>query len=143
MRILYTFLFLFFYITLSASNYTFDEVELEEEFTTLTKIESQVFESNFNGETIDNLKTNSTFTVLNADPITLGETNEFYVDWNSFAWGFCCCPVGFFTVAVNNNSDSDMKTSYWIGAASCVSLFAIIGTVSISFNYKKYKISQK
>ena len=67
-----------------------------------------------------------------------GETNEFYVDWNSFAWGFCCCPVGFFTVAVNNNSDSDMKTSYWIGAASCVSLFAIIGTVSISFNYNCY-----
>ena len=37
------------------------------------------------------------------------------VDWGAFAWGFCCCPIGFFTVAVNPESDNYQKLSYWIG----------------------------
>jgi hypothetical protein len=37
------------------------------------------------------------------------------MDWGSFAWGFCCCPIGFFTVAISKEKDSAQKASYWIG----------------------------
>lgn len=41
-------------------------------------------------------------------------------EWGSFAWGFCCFPIGatigIFTVLLNDNKGSDHKTSYLIGA---------------------------
>ena len=37
------------------------------------------------------------------------------MDWGSFAWGFCCCPIGFFTVAISKEKDSAQKASFWIG----------------------------
>jgi hypothetical protein len=37
------------------------------------------------------------------------------MNWVSFAWGFCCWPVGFFLVILNNNESSDSKVSYLIG----------------------------
>lgn len=38
------------------------------------------------------------------------------MDWNSFICGFCCWPLGIFTVLLNDNKDSDQKTSYLVGA---------------------------
>lgn len=41
-------------------------------------------------------------------------------EWGSFAWGFCCFPIGaaigVFTVLLNDNKGSDHRTSYLIGA---------------------------
>ncbi|WKK85712.2 hypothetical protein [Marivirga arenosa] len=41
-------------------------------------------------------------------------------EWGSFAWGFCCFPIGaaigVFTVLLNDNKGSDHKISYFIGA---------------------------
>jgi hypothetical protein len=52
------------------------------------------------------------------------------MDWKSFAWGFCCCPVGFFVVVLNDDKDSDQKLSYWIGVAVNVVLSAISNGVA-------------
>ncbi len=54
------------------------------------------------------------------------------MDWGSFAWGFCCCPIGFFVVAINSNKDSDQKLSYWIGVGINVVLSAISSIATIS-----------
>lgn len=37
------------------------------------------------------------------------------MNWTSFAWGFCCWPVGFIIIILNNNHDNDSKVSYLIG----------------------------
>lgn len=44
------------------------------------------------------------------------------MDWGSFAWGFCCWPVGFFVVAINDAKTNDQKLSYWIGLGVSVVL---------------------
>jgi len=33
----------------------------------------------------------------------------------AFAWGLCCCPVGIFTIVMNDNKSKDEKTSFWFG----------------------------
>ncbi|MFY0685927.1 MAG: hypothetical protein JXQ90_02115 [Cyclobacteriaceae bacterium] len=48
------------------------------------------------------------------------------MDWASFAWGFFCCPIGFFVVAINKDKSSDQKTSFWIGAV----VSSVLGTIS-------------
>ena len=47
------------------------------------------------------------------------------MDWGSFAWGFCCCPIGFFVVAINDDKTQEQKTSYWIGVIAGVVLDVI------------------
>lgn len=47
------------------------------------------------------------------------------MDWGAFAWGFCCWPIGLFTVILNDNKDSDSKISYLIGVGTGVVLGAI------------------
>jgi hypothetical protein len=51
------------------------------------------------------------------------------MDWGSFAWGYCCAPVGFFVVAINDKKSSDQKLSYWIGLATATFL-GTIGTIT-------------
>lgn len=46
------------------------------------------------------------------------EMNISDVDWGSFAWGFCCWPVGVFTVLINDKKDQNSKNSFWAGIAS-------------------------
>jgi hypothetical protein len=46
------------------------------------------------------------------------------MDWGAFAWGFCCWPIGIFTVLLNNNKDSDSKISYFIGILTAVVISA-------------------
>ncbi len=48
------------------------------------------------------------------------------MDWGSFAWGFCCWPVGFFVVAINRDKSKEEKTSFWIGMA----VSTILGIIS-------------
>ena len=49
------------------------------------------------------------------------------MDWASFAWGFLCCPIGFFVVVTNKDKDSSQKKSFWIGTITSVILGAITG----------------
>ena len=49
------------------------------------------------------------------------------MDWASFAWGFCCWPVGFFVVVTNKDKDSNQKKSFWIGLGTSFVLSLISG----------------
>ena len=49
------------------------------------------------------------------------------MDWASFAWGFLCCPIGFFVIITNKDKDSSQKKSFWIGTITGVILGAITG----------------
>lgn len=40
------------------------------------------------------------------------------MDWSSFAWGFCCYPVGCLFIPFNKNKDDNQKMSYFYGNLS-------------------------
>jgi hypothetical protein len=39
------------------------------------------------------------------------------MNWKAFFWGFCCWPVGLFTVIFKSDSTREDKISFIIGAA--------------------------
>ena len=51
------------------------------------------------------------------------------ISWRSFAWGFCCFPVGIFTVILNDSKSNDDRISYFIGIGTIL----IIGGPSSLF----------
>jgi hypothetical protein len=115
--------------------YDFDEKALDAEFAELTAFEEKIIASDFSTEIVSEIKEKSFIELAASEPISVDQSNELYMDWGSFAWGFCCCPVGFFVVAVSNQADHDMKTSYWIGVGANVVLGAITGGVGVSAGY--------
>lgn len=54
------------------------------------------------------------------------------MDWAAFAWGFCCCPVGLFVVALNKDKEQEQKMSYWIGVGTNVVLSTISSIVRVA-----------
>ena len=97
-----------------------DEVALEEDFKDLNELETYVIEHE--SAPLSTLrKSNPTLlTDLNLSHLStsspLGTAFSLdEMDWASFAWGFCCCPIGFFVVAINGAKDDNSKISYWIG----------------------------
>ena len=108
-----------------ANEFEYDKNALSTEFSELDKISAYVEENNI---TYTQLSTNPEFkgvaltNVISVKPnLTFDE-----VDWGSFAWGFCCWPVGIFTVLINDNKDKNSKDSFWAG----VGTIAIAGSVS-------------
>ncbi|NOZ47683.1 MAG: hypothetical protein GXO79_13015 [Chlorobi bacterium] len=47
------------------------------------------------------------------------------VDWGSFAWGFCCWPVGCLIVPFNKNKDDNEKLSFFYGMLSFYTISTI------------------
>ncbi len=102
------------------SEFSYDKNELTTEFSQLDKIETYVEE------------TNISYTELSNSPVFEGNielTNAIAVkpnlkfedvDWGAFAWGFCCWPVGVFTVILKDDVDKNSKNSYFAGIASRV-----------------------
>ena len=115
----------------SASNadlFSYNETAIETEFATLTELESYVSE---NGASLSELNANNYLSSLNLDNKIAANANPMFsfddIDWVSFAWGFCCWPVGCFVVVLNGNKDSDQKASFWIGLGASYVLSAISG----------------
>jgi len=97
----------------NATDFSFDETEFHQEMSALTEVE-QIAKSQ--GLTYHSLQSHDKYASLLTE---MGMTQASFgfedIDWGSFAWGFCCWPVGFFVVAINKNKDSDQKLSFWIG----------------------------
>ncbi len=104
----------------NASIFSYDADELNTEFSELQVMETMII-------TNQNL-TITDFERMDADWLSYIDLGAMKVaspvqamfgfndlDLVSFAWGFCCCPVGFFTIINNENKSSDEKTSFWFG----------------------------
>lgn len=104
----------------NASLFQLDETQLEADFQELDQLETYLLNNEM--PSLTNLR-ESNATLLNQ--LDLGNLSEetlvapaFSIDdmdWISFAWGFLCCPIGFFVVGINQNKSSDEKTSFWLG----------------------------
>ncbi|MFC2136950.1 hypothetical protein ACFLTE_02130 [Bacteroidota bacterium] len=122
--------------SLSASQsdlFSYNAEEVETHFQELNELENHIL--NTNDLNLDNLIGSAV--CLNSTSTSGIESSSFSIDdmdWGAFAWGFCCCPIGFFVVAINDEKDSDQKLSYWIG----VGVSAVLGAISSPKVYSYY-----
>lgn len=102
----------------SADMFALDEQSLEQEFASLNALENFVVGNNH--LSLNDIKQGNLFdlSAINTNSMGATSSSEFVFQWEGFLWGFLCCPVGFFVIAVNQNKDYDQKLSYWIGVAA-------------------------
>lgn len=114
----------------TADLFTFNEEAIEAEFVEINHVES--FVASNNGITFNQMEQtgalsnfNLNWTAYDASAAPMFGLSD--MDWNSFLCGFCCWPVGIFTIILNDDKDSDQKTSYVVGVIVSVVLGAISG----------------
>ncbi len=118
-KILISIIFTIVFATANATNASLFELDLQQltnDFNLLNQIEQNVLSN----------KINNTADMLNAGYFInnnlfnnyINAQSDFVFEWEGFLWGFLCCPVGFFVVAVNSNKTKDNKISYWIGVCA-------------------------
>ncbi len=101
--------------------FSYDKQKVAEEFTELDQLEAFLVSNNG----ADNADVPVSFQLSSLEQQSSPYGVQFGLndmDWISFAWGFLCCPVGFFVVAINDEKTRDEKTSYWIGVISATLL---------------------
>jgi hypothetical protein len=107
----------------NVGEFELNEEKLMAEFADLDAIDALVEEGNF---TLAQLSDeNPVMAASLSDNPLMQNFSIDDMDWGSFAWGFCCWPIGFFVVAINKKKDSDQKLSFWIGMGVSVVLGAI------------------
>lgn len=138
MKKISTFLLAFAFIfNVSASNadlFSYDLSEITTELSDLEVVENVIAQNqNSTVEEINTQITNNNFlsssfeTNYNSSlALRAGLMDD--MDWGSFAWGFCCWPVGFFVVVTNKDKDQNQKKSFFVGWGTSVVL-SIISTV--------------
>lgn len=111
------------YANVSANDFNYDATAFETEMVGLNQLEQDV---NMHGFTLSTVETSDKWSTQIAG---LGLQQASWsiddMDWGSFAWGFCCFPIGFFVVAINSNKSNDQKLSFWIGTGVGVVFSAI------------------
>ena len=116
----------------TADAFAYDENTVSAQLTEATQIENYVAA---NGDV--------TFTELQADAnaasaLNLGNFNantaSFTFDdmnWKAFFWGFCCWPIGIFTVLIKSDSTREDKISFVIGVIVDVVIYGGYGIRSL------------
>lgn len=126
---LLNFAMLFIAITAFGGNskaelFDYDKKEVQSEFEEINQVEQ--FVSTHQDATFQDVQ--SFYDANGLNNPSKGMVPLFSIDdmeWGAFAWGFLCCPVGFFVVGINDSKRQDEKTSYWIGVVTS----AVIGTI--------------
>lgn len=102
----------------TADLFTFNEKAIEAEFIEINKVEAFVAKSeNISFSAMEQTKALKNFDLkwtaydINAAPM-FGFSD---IDWTSWAWGFCCFPIGIITVILDDGSSNDDRISYFIG----------------------------
>ena len=122
---------------ISATNvFSYDKNDLSSQFSKLEQVSLFVEQNNVS------------YSELSKNPLFKGNldlTNHISVkpnfsfddiDWISFAWGFLCCPVGFFVVVLDDDKTKEEKTSFWIGfiTSSVLSTLSTIATAGMGYS---------
>ena len=115
----------------NAALFSYDADELQSEFSDLQTLETMVIANqditiaDFEAMDIDWLNRIDLENMKTTSPVQAMFGIE-DMDWTAFAWGFCCCPVGFFTIAIKDDKSDDEKISFWVGVA----VNMVLGTIS-------------
>ena len=97
--------------------FSLDENQLNEEFSSLNKLEQYIIENNSSSMNDLNLAEFLAKEGINLNMMDVNALDDLDFQWEGFLWGFLCCPVGFFVIAINEEKTRDDKISYWIGVA--------------------------
>jgi hypothetical protein len=123
-----------FIFNVSASNadiFSYDLSEISTELSDLDVVENVIAQNQnstveeINTQIIKNNFLSSSFETNYNSSLALRAGLIDEMDWKSFAWGFCCWPIGFFVVVTNKDKDSSQKKSYWIGLGTSL-VFSLI-----------------
>lgn len=118
-----------------SSYFELNEEALNAEFETLNTLEEAVLSSP--EMTVSQAVDMNLMTVAQGADLphrTSNGNGTFAFEWEGFLWGFLCCPIGLFTVAVNKNKSHDTKISYWIGVAAYSVLNIVYGVAIATTN---------
>lgn len=125
-----------FIFNVSASNadlFSYDLTDINNELNDLEIVENLIDQNQnstveeINTQIIKNNLLSSSFETNYNSSLALRAGLIDEMDWASFAWGFLCCPIGFFVIITNKDKDSSQKKSFWIGTITGVILGAITG----------------
>ncbi len=124
-RIILLFVFIGTYFGAFASNaslFSVDENTLQEDFQELTTLETQLEKGVDFSDTsfILQMNENSTASFMSTTVLADDRSGE------ACLWGFICCPIGLFTVALNDDYTSDEKRGYWVGVCANVLISGVI-----------------
>ena len=128
-----------FIFNVSASNadlFSYDLSEITTELSDLEVVENVIAQNQnstveeINSQIISNNFLSSSFETNYNSSLALRAGLIDEMDWASFAWGFCCWPVGFFVVVTNKDKDSSQKKSYWVGLGTSLVLSLISGATA-------------
>ncbi len=102
----------------SNNDFSYDKNALADEFNELNKVstyvdETKVFYHELSNSHVFEGKIELTNTIALKPNLKFED-----MDWGAFAWGFCCWPIGIFTVVINDEKDKNSKHSYIAGIAS-------------------------
>lgn len=110
--------------------FTLNETELNADFNELNQVEAVVVETNADYNTL--IASNYPTSNLSANSAMATNFSISDMDWGSFAWGFCCWPIGIFTVLLNKNKESDSKISFFVGLGTSVVLSLISSAATLT-----------
>lgn len=121
-----------------ADLFSYDEQKVNQELADVSQLE-QVVTANPN-VSLSDLYSNQTKTAT-LDLSNLDTRSPFApqfgfedMDWGAWAWGFCCWPIGIFTVILKDSKDTNSKISYLIGIG-CSFVLSTVGWFGRSLWY--------
>lgn len=107
----------------NANLFNYDQEKINHEMISLDKLENYILsQGHADNDVLVASNIDLTTNALNPAGLAFGIED---VEWGSFAWGFCCWPVGIFTVILNDEKDKNHKISYFAGIITS----AIIGAI--------------
>lgn len=117
-----------------ADLFSYNQDELNQEFAQLNDLEGYVLANQ--GVTIADVENNPVFGTMDLSGMKhSGPMAAMFsiddMDWGAFAWGFFCCSIGFFVVAISDDASKDEKMSFWIGVIVKAVLYSVGGGTQI------------
>lgn len=115
--------------TSDAELFSYDDAKINHELKSLNQLELAVLSGN---QTQVNVLTAELNLIPNQAAGKFATNFSFdQMDWGSFFWGYCCWPVGIFTVLLNDEKPQDSRTSFFLGWATNV----VLGLISSGMYY--------
>ncbi|MCB0736918.1 MAG: hypothetical protein KDC92_05340 [Bacteroidetes bacterium] len=112
--------------------FSYNKQAAENELSSLTQLEKLVKSTN---ENYNELAARNGFASLNLKPDNVKNTSEFSFDfesihWGSFAWGFCCFPIGCVLMVFDPDKSEEQLRSFILGVG--------VSTACNTFSYYAY-----
>ncbi|NOZ47681.1 MAG: hypothetical protein GXO79_13005 [Chlorobi bacterium] len=123
-------LLIVFMVSFSINNYAgnadlfkYNDKAINEHFSDLTQLESYVNDTHYSLNELKNSNPSLliSFQLSNLNvlqPLTTYQLSGF--DLGAFAWGFCCWPVGIFTILLDDDEPKSARISYFMGVGAAI-----------------------